>query len=179
MIESPPTRPRTPRPDQLLLPFAEKDYVSVFRAASILGVSHGTVLDMYDAGLIEMINYAFGKRKRVRYRSLVDYCDGLRQKFSIAGRRPPLSAPYLRHRDADVLPFPMSDTISVKECCDILGYSSFTPVYQMIEEGRFEAYQVTPGLTCPWRISRSSLHAFLTKARLAAPAPDSRRSLSL
>jgi excisionase family DNA binding protein len=157
----------------MLLPFAEREYVSVKRAASILGVSHRAVLDMYDAGLIEVIDYAFGKRKRVRYASLVDLCDRLRRQFGIEDRRPPLSAPYLRHRDADVLPFPISDTIYVKEACDVLGYSSLRSVYNMIDEGHFEAYQFTAN--SPWRISRSSLHAFVADAQRRASEHITRR----
>jgi hypothetical protein len=163
----------TPKPDQMLLPFAEREYVSVKRAASILGVSHRVVLEMYDAGFIEMVDYAFAKRKRVRYKSLVDLCDQLREKFGIKDRRPRLDAPYLRYRDADVLPFPMSDTIYAKEACDVLGYGSVRSVHNMIEEGHFEAYHFTSN--SPWRISRSSLYAFISAAQERSAARISRR----
>jgi len=148
--------------DQLLLPFAEKEYVDTMRAARILGVSLTTVYALYEAGEIEMIGYAERKRKRVRYQSLVDLCDRLRLKYAIADRRPALSAAYLRHHDRDLLPFPLDDTLSIEEARVILGYESAKPISIMIEEGRFEAYQLTHH--SPWRISRASLGAFLQSA---------------
>jgi excisionase family DNA binding protein len=144
--------------DQLLLPFAEKEYVDVRRAAAILGVGHQTIIDLYASGKIEMIDYAKRKRKRVRYQSIVDFCERLRTKHSIRDRRPPLS-PNFRHRDADLLPFPLEDTMTIDEVVSILGYCSKTPIYLMIEEGRFEAYQLD--VCSPWRISRSSLAEYL------------------
>jgi hypothetical protein len=149
------------RVDQLLLPFAEKEYISVERTAKILGVRYGTVFDMYRAGLIEMVDYRKGARKRVKYSSIVAHCDLLRERYQIADRRLPLSNPMLRHRDDDLLPFPMSDTIHMKEVMAILGYESHEPVRGMIHEGLFEGYQICEGGL--WRISRSSLAAFLQK----------------
>lgn len=155
---SAPTRSRADL-GQLLLPFAEREYIDVKRAARILGVSHSTTLELHRDGEIEMIDYAKHKRKRVRYQSVVDFCDRLRKKHSIADRRPRLDAPFLRHRDDDLLPFSIEDTIGMEEVMEILGYSSRTPVYLMIEEGRFEAYQISN--RNPWRISRSSLALYL------------------
>jgi len=152
--------------NQLLLPFAEKEYIDTARAAKILGVTDVTVLSLYNAGYIEVIDYAPRKRKRVRYQSIVDFCDRLRKQYSIADRRPPLSNPILRHRDSDLLPFPLEDTITIEEVCEILGYSSPTAVRQMIEEGRFEAYQFFPG--SPWRISKTSLAAYLERVHSRA-----------
>ena len=176
MSTAPPIRMRVPPDNQMLLPFAEKEYVSVKRAASILGVAYRTVLDMYSRGLIEIIGYAAQKRKCVRYQSLVNLCDHLRAKYCIKDRRPKLDADFFRHRDADLLPFPLSDTINIKEACDALGYASLTPVYEMIEEGRFEAYQFMP--ISPWRISRSSLQAYIAAAHQRATGDKLRPSLS-
>jgi hypothetical protein len=106
-----------------------------------------------------MIDYAKHKRKRVRYASIVDLCDALRQRYCIQDRRPALPAVFFRHRDADLLPFPLEDTLDVEHVMKILGYSSPTPIYLMIEEGRFEAYQLSS--RNPWRISGTSLASYL------------------
>lgn len=145
--------------DQLLLPFAEREYIDVKRAARILGVGLTTITDLYAVARIEMIDYAKHKRKRVRYSSIVDLCDQLRKQYGIDDRRPVLSSTIFRHRDEDLLPFPLNDTISLKEVIVILGYDSPTPVYKMIDEGFFEAYKISA--ISPWRISRSSLAEYL------------------
>lgn len=162
-----------PRSAQFLLPFAEREYVDLRRAARILGVSDQNVICLYQGGLIEMINYAPRKRKRVRYQSIVDFCDALRTRYCIKDRRPALDDPMFRHRDEDLLPFPLSDTIGVQQAAEALGYVSPTPVRLMIEEGRFEAYQFAPW--SPWRISRSSLAAYIedvrARSRVVNPKP--------
>jgi hypothetical protein len=157
---------------QQLLPFAEREYIDVARACHILGVSSSTFYVLHEAGLIEVIGYAPHKQKRVRYQSIVDLCDRLRQRHCIRDRRPRLATPHLRHRDADLLPFPLDDTITIDEAAAIMGYRSAKPVRHMIEEGRFEAYQFSPER--PWRISRSSLAAYIDSARHSASAAASR-----
>lgn len=160
--------------DQLLLPFAEREYIDVKRAARILGVSEWSVRDLYSSGHIQMIDYAKRKRKRVNYQSIVDLCDRLRKKYCIEDRRPQLAASFFRHRDADLLPFPLEDTINLEHVAMILGYASTTPVYLMIEEGRFDAYQLSS--RSPWRISRSSLAHYLQSVRSRATTPEFSRS---
>jgi hypothetical protein len=162
---------------QMLLPFAEREYIDVKRAARILGVSTWSVRELYASGLIRMIDYAKRKRKRVNYQSIVDLCDKVRERYCIKSRRPPLDAPFLRHRDADLLPFPLDDTIGIEQVATILGYSSTHPVYLMIEEGRFEAYQLFN--RSPWRISKSSLASYLETVRSRESMREfSRSSLS-
>jgi excisionase family DNA binding protein len=163
-------RQRTHRPislDQQLLPFAEREYVDSPRAARILGVTDNTMRMLCKMKLIQAIDYAFHKRKRILYRSIVEFCDVLRTKHCIRDRRPPLTNSMFRHPDADLLPFSIEDTIGVEEAAAVLGYGSSTPVRKMIEEGRFEAYQFFP--VSPWRISRSSLADYV-KASQAAPS---------
>lgn len=155
--------PESPRLDQLLLPFAEREYIDMARAARILGVTDSTVAVLFSKRLIEMIDYAPHKRKRLRYQSIVDFCDELRRQYAIKDRRPPLDDPMFRHLDADLLPFPVDDTIGIDEVAKILGYSSVTPVRLMIEEGRFEAYQFYP--SSPWRISKKSLAEYIQRVR--------------
>ena len=144
--------------DQLLVPFAEREFIDIKRAMRILGLSHSGVRNLYAAGQIEMIDYKPRSRKRVRYSSILALCENLRTRFCIADRRPSLAAPWLRHRDEDLLPFPLSDTINIKRVIGILGYSSTAPVCHMIEEGRFDAYRLGGG---DWRISKTSLAAYL------------------
>jgi hypothetical protein len=155
--------------DQLILPFAEKEYVDVSRTSKILGVSAATVYrmaEMKDRGgraLLTLVCYRRLARKRVLYSSIVAFCDSLRQKYLIADRRPKLDHPMLRHRDEDLLPFPLSDTIYSAEALAALGYEHTRPLVCLIEEGLFDAYQIIP--ESPWRISRSSFARFLHRER--------------
>lgn len=163
--------------DQLLLPFAEKEYVDVRRAGRILGLSPRAVLELHECGQIAIIDYAKRKWKRVNYKSIVDLCDHLRQQFAIPDRRPPLSAAYLRYRDEDLLPFPITDTMDVSSVMEVLGYNSPVPIYLMIEEGRFESYRLSP--RSPWRISATSLAAYLEGVHSRAHGgANSRTSIS-
>ena len=154
---------------QLILPFAEKEYVSVSRTARIFNVSPVTVLRMAapkDAGgrgLLTFVSYRKKAHKRVLYSSIVRYCDSLRARYGILDRRPALDGPMFRHRDADLLPFPLADTIYWREALAALGYETPKPLYYLLEEGRFEAYQLLP--ESPWRISRTSFIQFLRETR--------------
>lgn len=149
--------------DQLLLPFAEREYIDVMRAANILGIGRSTVYDLHRRGYIEMLDYALHKRKRVRYRSIIEFCDRLRKQYCIQDRRPPLSHPMFRHHDRDILPFPLDDTMTLEQVAEVLGYVTVIAVRRMVEEGRFEAYQLFPG--SPWRVSKTSFSAYLQRVR--------------
>jgi len=155
--------------DQLILPFAEKEYVSVDRSARILGVSIMTVHRMADPtqnggrGLLTLVSYRRQAHKRILYSSIVRFCDGLRERYGIANNRPKLDHPMFRHRDADLLPFPLTDTIYSAEALSALGYEDLKPLTYLIEEGRFDAYQLIP--ESAWRISRSSFVRFLAATR--------------
>jgi excisionase family DNA binding protein len=141
---------------QFLLPFAEREYIDVPRCCKILGVNETIVRRLAESGLIDLIDHMPRTRKKVRYQSVVDFCNRLRHQYCIPDTRPRLSAPYLRHRDADLLPFPLSDTISSAEAIDLLGCSLFT-MTRLIDEGRIMGYRLLPGRRTPWRISRSSV----------------------
>ncbi len=155
--------------DQFILPFAEKEYVNVARAARILGVSVSTVYrlaELEDKGgraLLVLVSYRFQARKRVLYSSIVRFCDGLRAHAGIDDRRPKLDHPMFRHRDEDLLPFPLSDTIYSAEALRALGHEDRRPLVNLIEEGRFDAYQLIR--ESAWRISRSSFVRFLDATR--------------
>ena len=155
--------------DQLILPFAEKEYVSVSRTARILGIDENSVyrlIDKRDSAaqpLIVLVSYRRLARKRVLYSSIVRFCDGLRARYGIDDRRPKLDHPMFRHKDEDLLPFPLRDTIGSAEALSALGYESIRPLIYLIEEGRCDAYQLVP--ESPWRISRSSFRRFLDATR--------------
>jgi hypothetical protein len=106
------------------------------------------------------------KQVQVHYQSLVDFCDRLREQYKIADRRPALPAPNLRHRDEDLLPFPLRDSIPPQIAMDMLGFfRKRNPPLHLIEEGHFDAYRLFP--EDRWRISRSSLEAFIDRSRHA------------
>ncbi len=154
-----------PNPEQMALPFAAREYVDTRRACRILGVGYRTLQRFVSNGQIEWVSLGKVSWKRVRYKSVVDFCDRIRQQHKIASRRPPLH-PHLRHRDEDLLPFPLRDTMSSEEALAVLGLSNGNKglrFAQMVEEGRFEAYQLIP--QGPWRVSRSSLLAYMERAR--------------
>jgi len=158
MIESP----------QIPLPFAAKEYIDRRRACRILGVGVRTLERLAASGRIGYVDLRKKSHKRLQYQSIVDFCDRLRLEHRIADRRPTLGAAYLRHRDEDLLPFPLADTIHAEEACELLGFRRLQPVVRLIEEGKFEAYQLAA--QAPWRISRSSLYNFMREVR--RPVPD-------
>jgi hypothetical protein len=155
--------------EQLILPFAEKEYVNVPRTSRILGVGVSTVYrlaELQDKGgraLLTLVGYRRQARKRVLYSSIVRFCDSLRTRYGIEDRRPKLDNPMFRYRDEDLLPFPLSDTIGSAEALAALGYEDRRPLVCLIEEGRFDAYQLVR--ESAWRISRSSFKAFLATTR--------------
>ena len=152
---------------QMLLPFAEREYVDVRRCARILGVTCTTVyriaekIDFDGTPLLTVLEYRTGAHKRILYSSIVRFCDKLRARHMIKDRRPPLDNPLLRNKDEDLLPFPLADTICAKEALDALGYANITSLTALIEEGAFEAYKLINGRE--WRISRSSFSAYLKR----------------
>jgi hypothetical protein len=158
--------------EQMILPFAEREYVDVWRTTHILGVSRRTVYRLAATrrnggrALLDLVSYGKKRRKRVLYSSIVRLCDQLRSRYGIVDRRPKLDHPMFRHRDEDLLPFPLSDTIYSAEALRALGYEDLRPLICLIEEGRFDAYQFAS--YSDWRISRSSLKAFLAATREGA-----------
>lgn len=164
-----------PDSPQLLLPFAEKDYVDMKHAARILGVHRSTVLRLTHAGLLDMVRYHDLGWPRVRYRSIVEFCDNLRSQFKIPDRRPVL-APALRYKDEDVLPFPLGITMGTYEALSAMGSANDRVMVPLIEEGRFEAYRLA--WNAPWRISRPSFAAYLESAHKHPNRPYARDILS-
>lgn len=144
---------------QLILPFAQRDYIDMNHACRILGASWTTLTLLHKQGEIHIIDYRARAWKRVHYRSLVAFCDRLRARYLIPDRKPQLEAEFLRYRDEDVLPFPLRDTISMATALSALGYSRQSSVESLIDMGKIEAYKLLKG--GHWRISASSLQKYL------------------
>jgi hypothetical protein len=161
--------PKITSPAEFIPDFAEKEYIDVRRTARIFGVGMSTVYRMAEKGYrdgrsaIEFVSYRRQMRKRVLYSSIIAFCDFLRAEYGVENRRPKLDGPMLRHRDEDLLPFPLSDTIYSAEVLSALGYEDRRPLVRLMEEGRFDAYRLTVEYT--WRISRSSFISFLKKTQ--------------
>ncbi len=156
---------------QFVLPFAEKEYVDVARTEAILGVSWQTVVRLAQTGMLDLIDLRPRGWKKVRYGSIVDFCDRLRELYRIPDRRPTLSAPYLRHRDVDLLPFPLTATMCMTEALAATGLADRRGLRALMEEGCFEAYRLMDAPGVPWRISRPSFVEWMKKVR-SQPAPD-------
>jgi len=155
--------------------------VSVQRTGQIIGVSDSTIYRL--AGergrggreLLTVVSYRRHARVRVLYSSIVRFCDGLRVKYGIPDRRPTLDAPWFRHKDLDLLPFPLSDTMDSAEAIAALGYADIRPLTCLIEEGRFEAYKLMEANRCGWRISRPTFREFLNQTRDRDKVPSRQR----
>jgi len=143
---------------------SEKAYIDIGRACRILGVGRGSVREMAEAGDIHMMEYRRGIRlKKVRYQSVIEHCDRLRAEYFIPDLRPVLSSPLFRHRDEDLLPFHLRDTVYMPEAAAALGYNAYSSVVKLIDSGCFWAYKLRPQLQSPWRICASSLRAYLDR----------------
>jgi len=135
--------------------FAEKEYIDTPRCCRILGVNETVARRLAESGLIDLIEHRPRSRKKIRYQSVVEFCDRLRKDYGIPDTRPPLVPPY-RHRDADMLPFPLADTIGSVEATTLNGCGFYT-LTRLIDEGQIVAYQLVRGASSPWRISRESV----------------------
>ena len=151
-----------------LEPFAEKEYIDMPRCCRIFGVNETVARRLAESGFIDLIDHLPRGRKKIHYKSVVNFCDRLRKKYGIPDRRPALQSPYLRHRDADLLPFSLSDTIYSNEAMQLIGCAFYT-LTRLIDEGRILAYRLAPGARTPWRISRVSVenHMQLVKRGVA------------
>ncbi len=153
---------------EIPVPFAEREYIDSKRAQRILGCGWGTVSRLINKGLIEVVEYRSSRSRKVRYRSIVGFCDHLRAHYLIPDRRPALASPLFRHKDEDLLPFRLHDTISSVEALTAMGVVDRRIISRLVEEGRFEAYRLEVGGN--WRISRPSFAAYLRKCQTR---PDS------
>lgn len=154
------------RPEQKA--FAEREYVDMDRACRILGVSWSMLNRMCSQGYLILVDFRHRGRKRVHYGSLVGHCCRLREEYAIPDRRPVLASDLLRHRDEDILPFALRDTIDTSNAARLLGFQAKQTANLMCVKGCFESYRLHP--FAPWRISRSSLQEYLREL-LSGRAP--------
>jgi hypothetical protein len=163
-------------PAEFVPQFAEKAWIDTRRAARIFGVSLNTVYRMAEPdyrngrAALALVSCRRGVRKYVLYSSIIAFCDFLRAEYCIEDRRPKLIGPMTRHRDEDLLPFPSTDAIYLAEVMAALGYRDERAILRLVEERRFDGYQLTCGGV--WRISRISFERFLNETRdknFAAP----------
>lgn len=105
-----------------------------------------------------------GGPRLVHYLSVVELCDRIRMAYNLPDRRPQVSV--MRHRDEDLLPFPLRETIGAQTALRTLGLGQLEEVLRLIEQGRFEAYRLAPD--APWRISRPSLLTYIEYTRRAS-----------
>jgi len=153
--------------NQMLLPFAEREYVDMPRACRILGASWTAVVGMAASGYLRLVDYRRNGHKRVHYATLVEHCNRLREEYAIPDRRPALACELLRYRDEDILPFALRDTIGIADAAPMLGYLAKWTATRLCEEGRFESYRLHP--CAPWRISLSSLRLYIHGAVTGEP----------
>ncbi len=173
-------RPTAEPSPRLVLPFQRNEDIDVARTAKILGVSTRLIIDLIEDGLLPGAYRLVGTKSpyRILYTSVVEYCENLRVRYCIADHRPPL-AKGRRRRDEDLLPFPLSDTMSVRECAQMLDCDPKS-IVKLIDVGHLVGYQIRVE-TCgsPWRISRASLnryvdnlHAMARRGMPSSPPPN-------
>ncbi len=163
------------RAPKLELPSAAREEVDTNRVAKILGCSGITVRRLIEAGHIR--GYIVGHNMRIIYDSVVEYCDELRRPIEWGLPKRPARKPGMRLRDDAILPFPLADTISVKDAMDVLRCSDMI-VHGLTEAGELLAYRL--GIhtkSSPWRIYRPSLERYV-QSRWQMAAKRTRSNVS-
>jgi excisionase family DNA binding protein len=173
--------PQTERAPKLGLPFQKTQEIDVERARKILGISKQTMRRMLENHLIRAYR-AKDKRGtwRIEYSSVVEYCDKLRVQHCISANRVSLAGTRRRHRDRELLPFPLDETVYVTEVQERLECGA-TAVTHLIESGSLVGYQVLFETTgCPWRIHAPSVEQYLRSLHaMAGKGPSSRAASPL
>lgn len=148
------------------LPFARNKEIDIHRAARILGTDIRTVQRMLKDKLM-----SGGYRPtpaspyRIEHASIVEYCDALRVRFHIPARR---RAAGSRPLDEDILPFPVAETIQLREVAAHLDVSNNT-ASKLLDTGDLVGYQLIPGAKgSTWRIHRPSFIAYQERLRQQA-----------
>lgn len=170
-------KPEASRPPKLGLPFQRSKEVSIERVAKILHVSKMTVRRMLHRQLIRAYPLHESRAQwRIEYDAVVEYCDQLRVHNAISDKRI-LRPGSRRYRDEDLLPFPLSETISVAEVEKRLDCSQRL-VIDLIESGVIVAYQILiDARGCPWRIHGPSFERHMASLHERANRkPTPRRS---
>jgi hypothetical protein len=152
-------RPITPG---CLLPLPAKACIDTRRAAAILQVTTNTVQKLLRKGLITGFRVCGSNTWSIEYDSVVEFCNRLRVEFHIRDRRP-AKLTSGRWRDADLLPFPIADTVTVQDAMRGLS-ANCVIVHRLCEEGKLESYRFYGH--APWRISKASLFAYADQLKL-------------
>ena len=156
-----------------LLPATDNKFVDVNRVCAILGVTAPTVVRLLENDHLRGYRLRDSAPWLIEYESVVELCDHLRVEYHIADRRATRSRkPDGRWRDADLLPFPIADTVYTQDVMTGLNLPRIGAI-RLCEEGRFECYRLMPVAGVPWRISKTSLFEYCDqlKAQLKGRKP--------
>lgn len=154
---------------RLELPPQRPSEIDMPRVCGILGISIWTARRMVQAGLFTGHHAPGSIFWRVDYNSLVDYCNQLRVKYLISSRLSRLP-PGRRHRDEDLLPFPLRFTIDANEARSRAYDFARRSVFRLLEEGALTGYRLYEGSGSAWRIDERSLERYLESLRPMVPA---------
>jgi hypothetical protein len=151
----------TPLP-KLELPFQRSQEIDVARARAILGVNDKTMRKLLEKGLIRGYRHPGSRASwHVEYESVVEYCDQLRVLHCISDTRAGISKGSRRRRDRDLLPFPLDETVTIRDVCERLDIA-YNSAIHLMQEGAIVGYQVIfEQLGCPWRIHADSLDRYI------------------
>lgn len=158
---------------------ADAEFISLDRACRILGVGEFVIRQLASTPRegggfrLEVADRSYGARRRVLYSSIVSFCDELGRTYNIRNRRR-ATDPSAAREDEDLLPFPLTDTIGVREACQIVGCASSRRIIRLIKNGSFDAYRLADDSGSPWRISRLSLCAWLAAFLISDLFPKAR-----
>lgn len=155
------------RAPKLELPSAAREEVDPKRVARILGCSVITVRRLIQTGHIR--GYIVGRNMRIIYESVVEFCEELRRPIAWGLPQRPARKPGMRLRDDAILPFPLADTVYVKDVMTVLRCSDMT-VHGLHESGELLAYRLGGDTKrTSWRIYRPSLERYVeSRHRMAA-----------
>ncbi len=153
------------------LPFQRNQEIDVERAARILAVTPSSIHRMVRERLLRAYSIQDAERSnqflRVEYASVLEFVDNLRRCYHL----PPRPHTAGRPLDRDILPFPMSETITLEEVYGHLDISRNTAL-KLLDTGEISGYKLRPVGNSPWRIGRPSFVAYLHGLRRAAGVPD-------
>ena len=156
------------RAPRLSLPVQRSEAIDAPRLRRILGVSKATAHRMITQKCFNAERVPGGARWLIEYNSVVTYCDSLRLKYNISDRVLGPAPKGRRHRDADVLPFPLTETIGVPDVTRVLDCTDAV-VMCLLDEGALIGYQLLAGRrSCPWRIYEPSLARYIASLHTAS-----------
>jgi hypothetical protein len=156
---------------KLALPIQRSAEIDIARVANIFGITVASARNMAEDHLFPG-SYKVSSLTpwRINYDAVVAYCNNLRLQYRISSRLPPLGKGR-RHRDEDLLPFPLAETISGREVSEALECSRDT-VSHLLDSGGLIGYRVRAQDVRgnPWRIWRLSLERYIASLHASAAA---------